>query len=77
MFLQSVARMRQVEGEVAVVGEQEQAAGIVVQASHWIDALLAQTRGQQIKYGCPVPGDRRRLRDTRLVYATGYRFADC
>src|SRR5262245_49225009 len=60
VLLQRVAGVGQVQGEVSIVGQQKQAAGIVVQAAHGIDALPAQVAWEQIEYGLATQGIRDR-----------------
>src|SRR5690348_3472070 len=53
MLFQRVARVGQVQGEITIVGQQEQSTGVDVQASNGVDALAAHVRGQEVKYGWP------------------------
>ncbi len=45
-----IARMRQTEGERAVIGQQQETLSVAVQAPHWVEAPRAQLVGQQIEH---------------------------
>src|SRR5581483_33597 len=51
MLIHRVARMREMQGKIAVVGQEQKPTGVNIQASDRIDAQTAQFRWQQIKHG--------------------------
>ena len=52
---------------LAVIGHQQEAGGVLVQAPHGLQAALAQGRGQQVVHAGPGPGLERAFVAGRLV----------
>ena len=51
LLLHRVARVREAESKLPIVGQQQQAAGVDIQPPNGIDAEAAHFRGQEIEHG--------------------------